>query len=82
MLIGHGSKSTVLIWMLQFKEYHFQKFLASHSMGFMFILFPLDSWVSSIKYTDTSKQGYIRKVSLVEKIGKLPAVQKMELEFC
>lgn len=56
MLIGHGSKLNVLIWMLELKEYHFQKFLGSHSMGFMFIFFPLDSWVSSIKYTDTSKQ--------------------------
>ena len=82
MLIGHGSKLNVLIWMLQLKEYNFQKFVDRYSMSFMFILLPLDSWVSSIKYTDTSKQGYIRKISFLEKTGKLPVVQKTGLEFC
>lgn len=36
-------------------------------MGFLFIFFLLDSWISSIKYSDASKEKCIWKISLVEK---------------
>lgn len=67
--------------MLQLKEKNFQKFVDSHSMGFLFIFFPLGSRISSINYADTSKEEYIWKISLVEKVGKLPVEQKTRLEF-
>lgn len=69
MLIGHSSKENVLIWLLQLKENNFQKFVGSHSVGFLFILFLLDPWISFIKIQILQRRNIFEKFLWLKMLG-------------
>lgn len=69
MLIGHSSKENVLIWLLQLKENNVQKFVGSHSVGFLFILFLLDPWISFIKIQILQRRNIFEKFLWLKMLG-------------